>query len=177
MVVSNFSIAWRQAEVAGAKALLRGVGGRLESRGGGDFVGGARDRELADVLECHHTSPGKPRKACYAGQEWQERDVAEGYAVAHRSQRLEDWNFDAQGFAQVLLQFGLRMRHDLHGGELPQAGEQHVIVGAGILHEDRAALPIAENYRGDSDADPSALLAWRRDLLCQVESVGVAPTR
>ena len=120
---------------------------------------------------------GEASEACDAGEEWQQGDVAEGYAVAGGSQRLEDWNFDAQGFAEVLHQFGLSMCHDLDGGELPQAGEQHVVVRAGILHEDRSAFRIAQNCCGDLDADRCALLAWRRNFLRQVEGVGVAPTR
>ena len=83
-------------------------------------------------------------------QEGKQRDVSECDAMTNGRKFRQGETIDAQRGANVRLQFGLRMTCDFHSGELPQAREQHVVVRAGIFHQDCAAVRITKNRCGNS---------------------------
>ena len=57
------------------------------------------------------------------------------------------------------------MARYLYGGELPHAGEQYVVMRAGILYQDRAAARVTKNGCGNFYVLGGALHARRRDFL------------
>ena len=60
----------------------------------------------------------------------------------------------------MLRELGAGVALHFDGWELPHTRKKDVIVGAGIFHEERAALGIAENGGGYFDVYRGALLAW-----------------
>src|ERR1700735_3045620 len=84
---------------------------------------------------------------------------------------------DTESGSKMALKLCSRMAGDFHSRELPHAREEHVVVSAGIFHQECAAAPIAKNRSGYFYVHCGAFDVGRRNSIGEAELVCTAPFR
>ncbi len=107
----------------------------LGSQSSGDFAGRAGYGNVAQIFEREDTSARQPRQPLDAREEGEQRDIAKCDAVPRGGKLFKNEAVDAEGGAKMLFKLCSRMARDFDGGELPHAGEEHVVVRARIFHQ------------------------------------------
>jgi hypothetical protein len=102
--------------------------------GSGDFAGGAGDGEVAQIFEGEDASASELGQPLDAGEEWEQGDISKCDAVSCCRKLFKSEAVDAQSDPKMFFKFSSWMMRDFHGGELPHAGEEHVVVRARIFH-------------------------------------------
>ncbi len=81
---------------------------------------------------------------------------------------------EGESGAEMPFKLGARMSRDFDGGELPHAGEENVIMSAGIADEEGTSARIAEDGGGDADLDGFWFAARRGNGAGEIASAGEA---
>ena len=128
---------------------------------GSDFVSRARDGNFAEAFDCEDAGAREFGELRNASKEREQSDIAKGNAVASGGKGFERERraVELEKLADVSPKLGMRIAGDFDGGKLPHAGEEHVVVGAGITNEDRATVRIAEDGGSDPDFHHGRLAA------------------
>src|ERR1700719_1810190 len=77
----------------------------------------------------------------------------------------------------MLGQLGFWVARNFHGGELPHAGEEDVVVSPRIANEKRSALRIAQNCCGDAEFYGGTLFADGGNFGGEIFCSRLAPAR